>query len=221
MKSFIYVVLIVLLSPTWVYAQSPTVAELSIPTLTQDPSPSASLTLTPTLSPTPTGDVRVTEIKVNGSTMDITGATSLTLPLQNVSAGQPFVVDIAITFSDSTTQRRVISFKYTSPTPTPIPTAAQSSTGSTRSSADFFGDTTRRAPAATQDSTQTPTTYAPAVGSGNYDLNSDGKINALDASLFKQELRKPASQRDLKKDFNGDSAVNNFDYSSLLKNLGR
>lgn len=189
--------------------------------LSQDASLSASLAPAPTLSPGLTGVIRVTEIKVNGSAVDITGATSLTLPLQNVSTGQPFVADIAITFSDSTTQRRVISFRYTSPTPTPIPTAAQSSTGSTRSSADFFGDTTRRAHAATQDGTPTPTTYAPAAGSGNYDLNSDGKINALDASLFKQELRKPASQRDLKKDFNGDSAVNNFDYSSLLKNLGR
>ncbi len=52
---------------------------------------------------------------------------------------------------------------------------------------------------------------------GRYDLNSDGVINSIDVSLFREELGKQS----LRGDFNGDGVVNNIDHTLIVNQLGK
>jgi hypothetical protein len=60
-----------------------------------------------------------------------------------------------------------------------------------------------------------------STGTGNsnakFDLNSDGKVNAVDASIFKNFWRTNAHNTAI--DFNKDGVINSFDYSQLKSHL--
>lgn len=91
-----------------------------------------------------------------------------------------------------------VAYITASATPTPATTTSPTATTTTT--------TTSPSPAA-----QTQATFSP------YDLNSDGRVNSVDAAIFLQQWR--TNSRTI--DFNQDSAINSFDYALLKKNLNQ
>jgi len=53
----------------------------------------------------------------------------------------------------------------------------------------------------------------------NYDLNSDGKINAADNAIVLQNIGQTKSSKDKKADLNGDNTIDQKDLDLMAKKL--
>lgn len=190
------------------------VLEEELPTATPIPTPTA--TPTPASSITPSGGIL--SIRIGEQELDFNKTDPVSVALSNeagadLTAAQ-YDVPIAVIREDNSIQALVIKFDYqpgtvaATSTPTPAPTSTPTPIGSASSTP-----------------TPVPTATPRATGQGSatnkYDLNRDGAVNSIDASVFLQKWR-GRNASDLQSiDFNGDGVVNIFDYSTLKGDLGR
>lgn len=166
-------------------------------------------------------------IKINGQDVSLQGGT---VPVHLTGSSD---VTVEVTYSDNTTDHRIIRFIYNPPivatpipivAPTQVPTAPNLQPTPIPSSAStILTPSVQPQHFSTLAIIPQPSPSSSAVISVNpYDLNGDGVVNSLDMSILLNHWSSKASPEDLKKyDFNHDGTINTLDYFMLLQHFGK